>query len=241
MTREGRFACQDELLELLELLVNVIFCMKRTDLTYVEVNSAFVRRTGRRSKREVIGRTAADLFVPELAERYEEQDAQVFATGRPLRDELELVAREDGTLGWYLTSKIPVASADVPDRLVGLVSISRDLATPSDEAITMESLRSVVDHVAAHLAETIRVADLCEVASCSPDQLERRMKRVFGLSATQYVLRTRVDRAAALLTDTELSLAEVAVAAGFYDQADLTRRFARLTNETPARFRAARA
>ena len=104
----------------------------------------------------------------------------------------------------------------------------------------MESLRSVVDHVATNLHDTIRVAELCEVASCSPDQLERRMKRVFGLTATQYVLRTRVDRAATLLTDTDLPLADIAVAAGFYDQADLTRRFARLTNETPARFRAAR-
>lgn len=240
VTADGRFACQDELLELLELLVNVIFCMKRTDLTYVEVNSAFVRRTGRRSKREVIGRTAADLFVPELAERYEEQDAEVFATGRPLRDELELIAREDGSLGWYLTSKIPVASADDPDRLAGLVSISRDLATPSDAAIGMQSLRAVVDHVAGHLDGTIRVADLCAVASCTPDQLERRMKRVFGVSATQYVLRARVERAAMLLTETELPLADVAVAAGFYDQADLTRRFARLTNETPARFRSTR-
>ena len=67
------------------------------------------------------------------------------------------------------------------------------------------------------------------------------MKRVFGVSATQYVLRARVDRAAILLTETDLALADVAVAAGFYDQADLTRRFARLTNETPARFRATRA
>ena len=119
----GRFACQDELIELFGLLVNVMFCMKRTDLTYVEVNAAFVRRTGRRSKRDVIGRTAADLFVPELAERYEEQDARVFATGEPLRDELELIAREDGTLGWYLTSKLPVAAVDAPDALAGLVSV----------------------------------------------------------------------------------------------------------------------
>ncbi|MEM8904150.1 MAG: AraC family transcriptional regulator [Actinomycetota bacterium] len=236
----GRFACQDELIELFGLLVNVMFCMKRTDLTYVEVNAAFVRRTGRRSKRDVIGRTAADLFVPELAERYEEQDARVFATGEPLRDELELIAREDGTLGWYLTSKLPVAAVDAPDELAGLVSVSRDLAVPSDEAIAMESLRSVVDHVGAHLDATIRVADLCAVASCSPDQLERRMKRVFGVTATQYVLRARVDRAAALLTDTDLPLPDVAVRAGFYDQADLTRRFARLTSETPARFRAER-
>ncbi|MEE9416458.1 MAG: hypothetical protein V3V01_14335, partial [Acidimicrobiales bacterium] len=43
------FACQDELLALLETLINVIFCVKDREGTYVEVNSAFVRRTGRAS------------------------------------------------------------------------------------------------------------------------------------------------------------------------------------------------
>jgi len=34
-----------------------------------------------------------------------------------------------------------------------------------------------------------------------------------------------------------VALAEVATRCGFYDQADLTRKFARLTNTTPAQFR----
>ena len=101
-----------------------------------------------------------------------------------------------------------------------------------------KALMRVVRHVRENLAETIRVADLAAAADLSPSQLERRMRRTFGLSAMQYVLRARCERAAELLADTELPLAEVAVIAGFYDQADLTHRFARLTNETPAQFRA---
>lgn len=231
----GPFSCQDELLELYDLLVDVIFCMKRPDGVYVAVNRAFVRRTGRSSKRDVVGKRASDLFIPQFAERYEEQDEAVLRTGKPLRDELELIRREDGSLGWYLTTKLPVQQS--ASEAAGIVSISRDLATPSGEDIAIESLHRVVQLVQERLAEPLRVADLAAAANCSSASLERRMKKVFGVSATQFVLRNRVDQATRLLTTTTTPLAEIATAVGFYDQADFTRRFARLTNETPAQFR----
>ena len=64
------------------------------------------------------------------------------------------------------------------------------------------------------------------------------MKRVFGLTPTQYILRVRVEHATELLTHTDRSLADIATACGFYDQADFTRKFGRLTSMTPAQFRA---
>ncbi|MGZ0230338.1 MAG: PAS domain-containing protein [Acidimicrobiales bacterium] len=225
---------QDDLVELMEALVTVIFCAKDVDLRYLAVNNAFVRRTGRRSKREVIGSRAVDLFPTELAERYEEQDRRVFATGRPLRDQLEPVLRSDGSLGWYVTTKLPVRDGD--GQVVGLTSVSRDLGIPNEETIAVESLGRVVDHVERHLDHKIGAAELAGVAECSAVQLNRRMKRVFGLSCTQYVLRARVDRAAAMLA-ADVSPVDVGTQCGFYDQADLTRQFARLTGLTPAMFR----
>ena len=84
-------ALRGELVSLFETLVNVMFCAKDTDGIYVEVNTAFMQRTGRQSKREVIGRRATDLLAPERAQLYEEQDRQVIAGAGPLRDELELM------------------------------------------------------------------------------------------------------------------------------------------------------
>jgi len=230
------FACQPELLGLLDVLVDVIFCAKDLEGRYLAVNPAFVRRTGRRSKREVIGRRAVDVFPSALARRYEEQDRQVLSTGEALRDELELIRREDGSLGWYLTTKLPVADP-LTGEPAGLVSVSRDLRTPSADDV-VASLGRVVEHVRANLASRMTVEELAGVAGCSRSQLERRMRKTFGLPAGKYVLRARVDRAAELLAGTDLPLAEVAVAAGFYDQADLTHWFGRLTNETPSQFRA---
>lgn len=233
----GALNFQDELLALFDLLVDVIFCMKDSDGVYLAVNRAFVRRTGRSSKRDVVGKRASDLFIPQLAERYEEQDAEVLATGKPLRDQLELIRRENASLGWYLTTKLPLGSVGDNRTLAGVATISRDLATPSDNVDGMESLHRVVALVQDRLGDQLRVADLAAVANCSPASLERRMKKVFGVSATQFVLRTRVDRATRLLTTSAAPLAEIATMVGFYDQADFTRRFARLTNETPAQFR----
>lgn len=198
------------------------------------MNRAFVRRTGRRSTRDVLGRRASEIFPAELADRYEAQDAEVFRTCRPLRDELELIVREGGDLGWYLTTKLPVAEDGRPTHLV---SVSRDLRTPSDERIAMESLSRVVEVVRERMGEPLRVADLADVAGWSTTQLERRIRRVFGVSVTQYVLRSRVERAASLLLRTDEPIASIAAAAGFYDQADLTRRFASFTGTTPARYR----
>ena len=227
-----------EVATLFDVLPNVMFCVKGADNRYVAVNDAFVRRSGRTDRRDVIGARAVDLFPKELANRYEEQDHRVFAEGEPLRDELELIRRPDGRTGWYLTTKLPVVRAGA---VVGLVSVSRDLETPSDEGIAVESLGRVVDLVHERLNGALKVADLAAAADCSEGQLERRMKRVFGLTATQYVLRARVDRAATLLIDTDRPIAEVAAECGFSDQANLTRQFGRLIGETPARFRYGRA
>lgn len=225
----------DELLALFDVLVDVMFCHKGLDGRYLAVNQAFVRRSGRRSTRDVLGATAADLFPPALAERYADQDRRVLTTGRPLRDELELIRRPDGTLGWYLTTKLPVRDAD--GVVTGLVSASRDLRTPSEEGIAVASLSRVVDRVGRCLDRPLRVSDLADAAGCSSAQLERRMRRVFGLSAAQFILRARVERAATLLATTDRPLADVAAACGFYDQASFTRRFAGLTGDTPAQFR----
>jgi len=225
-----------QFLALFDSLVDVMFCCKNLAGRYTEVNLAFVHRSGMRSKRDVIGSTALELFPTALAERYEEQDKRVFATDTALRDALELIRRPDGSTGWYLTTKLPLHSRS-DGVVVGLVSVSRDLRTPTERGIALESLELVVEVVREKLADKITIAQLAGVAGCSAAQLERRMKKVFGLSTSQYVTRVRVDAAARLLRRTDATVASIAATTGFYDQSSFSRHFARLTGETPQLFR----
>ena len=227
------------LLALLDGLTGVMFSVKDADGRYLMVNDAFVARSGQRDRRAVLGRRARDLFPAALAARYERQDVVVLA-GRPLRDQLEVIRRPGGSSGWYATSKVPLPGGR------GVVSVSRDLETPADATgSAVASVGRVVAHVQAALDDEadrradLSVTALAAVAGCSPAQLSRRTRRVLGLSPAQYVLRSRVDRAVALLAGGDAPLADVALRCGFSDQAALTRTVARLTGRTPGQVRAA--
>ncbi|MDT0164761.1 helix-turn-helix domain-containing protein [Actinotalea sp. AC32] len=229
-------ALSPELLRLMDGLTGTMFCAKDTTGRYVAVNQVFVDRTNERSRRAVLGRRAEDLFDPVLARHYDAQDEHVLTTGEPLHHELELILRPGGSPGWYLTSKEPVRVDDV---VVGLVSTSEDLRTSDPADVAVSSLSRVVALVQERLADPPSVAEMADVAGCSTAVLDRRMRRVFSLSPRRYVLRSRIDRAAVLLTTTSVPIAEVATAVGFYDQAVFTRTFGRLTGQTPAQFRRA--
>lgn len=222
------------LLELLDGLTTTMFCAKDASGRYLAVNATFVRRAGERSRRAVIGRRAADLFVGPLAQRYEEQDARVLGAGRTIRDELELIRSLRGEPRWHLTSKVPVRREGV---VVGLVSVSEDLGARDVEDPTLAGLTRVLDLVRSRLDDPPGVSEMAAVAQCSPASLGRRVRRVFQLSPHQVVLRARIDHAAELLTTTDQPIAQLATAIGFYDQAAFSRTFARLSGETPAQFR----
>lgn len=227
----------EALLELMGELSSVIFCVKGADGRYTQVNDAFVRRTPATAAAGVLGRTADELFAPELSARYAEQDAEVLTTGRPLRHELELIRPAGGTPGWYLTSKMPLRGAD--GTVTGVVTVSEDLRTADADDPTLTSLARVVELVHSRLDSPPRLAELAAAGDCSTSALERRVRRVFGLSPTQLVLRARIDAARTLLTDTDTPLAEIAVRCGFYDQPSFTRQFGRLAGETPGQHRRA--
>ncbi|MEG3616186.1 MULTISPECIES: helix-turn-helix domain-containing protein [Isoptericola] len=227
-------ALSPELVDLLDEMTGTMFCAKDVTGRYVLVDRTFVDRANRRSPRDVVGRTPAELFAPELAARYEEQDDRVLREVWPLRNELELIRRPGGVPGWYLTTKLPVQRDGV---VLGLVSTSRDLGTRDVHDQVIGSMARVVEVVEERLGVGVTQAELAQVAGCTPGALERRMRRVFGLTPKQFVLRARVDHATTLLTRTDLALADVAVRAGFYDQPSFTRTFVRLTGETPSVYR----
>lgn len=230
-------ALSPAMVSLMDELTGVMFCAKDASGRYALVNEVFVARTRERSRRDVVGRRAPDLFVTDLAERYEDQDEQVRATGRPLRGELELIRHIGGAPGWFLTAKLPVQ--DASGAYVGLVSVSQDLRKgDADDAMIrdMAHLRHEIE-ARLDLGEVPSVSELVELSGYGASALDRRVRRVFGLSPRQLVLRLRVDRATHLLSSTTVPLAQVATAAGFSDQASFTRTFARVTGETPAAFR----
>ena len=74
-------------------------------------------------------------------------------------------------------------------------------------------------------------------AGVSPGRLAKVFRAELGVTMTAYLRRARVDRAAVLLAGNRMTLAAVAVAAGYHDQSHLARDFKRLTGVTPGQHR----
>jgi AraC-like DNA-binding protein len=122
-----------------------------------------------------------------------------------------------------------------PDARILSVSVDLEAATPGGRLV--ESLRPVVEVIRARFADRLRVEELATVAGLTPAQLERRMRRVFGVSVKQYQLRTRLEEAIALLLGTDRPIGEIASRCGYYDQSSLTRHLKRVMGATPGQLR----
>jgi PAS domain S-box-containing protein len=229
-------AITNALAELLTDVPHVMFCVKDLDGRYVAVNQAFADRAGRASVAEVVGRSASELFPIELAEAYERQDARVLSTGQPLRNELELILRPDGSMGWYVTSKTALG---LPGARSGIASVSVDLRSPADAAGANARVAAAVAFARTRCTEQTPVADLAAVAGLTVSQLERAMRRALGLSAKQLMLRLRLEEAIRRLRSTDLAVSQIANDCGYYDQSAFTRQFRRVVGISPGAYRSA--
>jgi PAS domain S-box-containing protein len=211
-----------------------MFCAKDESGAYLTVNQAFADRAGARSPDDVVGRHAEDLFDAELAGSYSRQDAELWSSRQPLRNQLELIRRPDGSLGWYVTTKVLIG--DVDGRSF-LASVSVDLRAAGDAPTAHGGVAAAVTYVRSHCTEHVRIGDVAAAASMSVVQLERTTRRIIGISVRQLLVRFRVEHAVGLLATTDFALSEIAARCGYYDQSALTRQFRRVVGVSPGAYR----
>src|SRR5262252_7747625 len=99
------------------------------------------------------------------------------------------------------------------------------------------ALRRVREYVEVHLSESIDLTILASVAGLSVHHFARQFKQSAGVTPHYYLTQKRVERAQEMLAKTDLSLSEIAYAAGFSDQSHLARHFRHILGTTPREFR----
>jgi len=107
-------------------------------------------------------------------------------------------------------------------------------APPRDQAL----LRAALDHMRARYADDLRLQDIAEPVGLTAFQLIGLFRRASGLTPHAYLTQIRLSAACRGLRR-GLPIADVAAAAGFYDQSALTRHFKRCYGITPRQFAAA--
>jgi AraC family transcriptional regulator len=137
-----------------------------------------------------------------------------------------------------------MASDDVYVKSVGqtLVMHVARLEPPRNgvNALPKWRLKRIQEYVGTHLETNIRLADLAMVAGLSRMHFAAQFRAATGHRPHEYVLHQRIECAKDIMTSSDMPLAEVALTVGFQAQAHFSTVFKRLTDETPARWRAAR-
>ena len=86
---------------------------------------------------------------------------------------------------------------------------------PGRERYQVELMRQVRDHMLAHLADPLTISQLAARFHISPTALKDCFRQAYGRPLHQYLLEHRVRRAAELLSESGLSIVEIASAVGY--------------------------
>jgi AraC-like DNA-binding protein len=112
----------------------------------------------------------------------------------------------------------------------------RTLSAPVPPARHLLRAKDLAD---AHYREPLDVPALAAAARLSRAHFSREFRRAFGETPHQYLLTRRLERAAELLRNTDLSVTEICLAVGLHSLGSFTTSFGRAFGLSPAAYREA--
>ena len=104
-------------------------------------------------------------------------------------------------------------------------------------AIKDELLSDAIRYIRVHFADELRIRDILHAVPLSRRALEIGFRQHLGRTPREEIRRVRVEKALALLCDTDLPVTQIAAKCGFDRPELLTRAFRRELNSTPSEFR----
>ena len=159
-------------------------------------------------------------------------DGQILSSGGMLAsaDLCLYVLRQDH--GQSYANDVSRVLISPPHRTGGQAQYAKTAPRP-----TSGSLSRVQEWLIAHITEPLTLRDVAAQAHMSPRTLERRFRAETGDSLAGWISRRRVERARALLEDSDLTVTQVAHASGFGSTESLRRHFLTHTGTSPRSYR----
>ncbi|WP_269522761.1 AraC family transcriptional regulator [Coraliomargarita parva] len=236
--QDGSTVLEDSLEALLELydeLNDVLFWIKDRELRIVALNRAFADRV-KREPAQILGKTDADLYYPELARVFMEDDQAIMRTGRPIRRKVELLTTSYGGIEWRTTTKLPIRNR--AGEVVGTSGLSRPLIGPV-EALPdqFRAFAGIVEYARTHLRDGVTVVDLAHFAGMSVSTLGRRFREHLRLAPSEFLSQLRISHACQLLADSPLNVSEIGFECGFENAAAFSRAFRMQMRLSPSAYR----
>ncbi|AXS80329.1 PAS domain-containing protein [Dechloromonas sp. HYN0024] len=139
---------------------------KDADSRFRFCSQALAEITAHAHWRDLIGKHDREVFPPDVARHYQDEEVAVFAEGTPLLAKISPYYLADGSLGYVETNKWPLF--DDKQAVVGLFGISRDISerVRNEEELSQyrQHLEELVTRRTAELAVAKEAAETASVA-----------------------------------------------------------------------------
>ena len=111
----------------------------------------------------------------------------------------------------------------------------RSLTTSRQPSKWLQQAHALVKE---HYLEQLTLGDIARTVAVHPVTLAREFRRYYQCTIGEMVRRERIEFACRELLEPGVTITEIGVAAGFYDQSHFTRTFKKVTGISPAQYRA---
>ena len=135
----------------------------------------------------------------------------------------------------------------LPDQYSGLIGLleifAQQLSLTANQMMIQDAeaeapmIRRARAYIAGHHADPISLDDVARTLHVSTFYFCKMFKKATGLTFTEYLARTRVERAKNLLLNPHLRVSQIAYSVGFQSLTHFNRRFQELTGKSPTHFR----
>ena len=120
-----------------------------------------------------------------------------------------------------------------------LALLSRNLDTISTDGVMDydDILKDAVEKYIRNEYSSASLQELSGMVNQSESVLSRQIKRIFGCTFKDLLVKSRFERAKVLLAQTDLPIADIAVAVGYENTSFFYRRFRKLYGKSPKEYR----
>jgi len=93
---------------------------------YIICNEAMIRRMGKTSMDELVGKSDFDFLPQEMAQRFYDDEQEIIRSGKPMINREEPLVTEGGKITrWNLATKVPLL--DKQGNRIGIVGVGREI------------------------------------------------------------------------------------------------------------------
>ncbi|PXY02596.1 hypothetical protein DF185_00440 [Marinifilum breve] len=132
----------------------------------------------------------------------------------------------------YLLQVFQLLETDGNSRIIGNLGVQANVSQKDENRIS-----TIYSYVSVHFQEKISTSDVASMVHMTPAAFCRFFKRITRKSFIQYLNDFRIAHACRLLTESSLSIADIAFKSGFANLANFNRTFKANTKYTPLRYR----